>query len=241
MVKNSQQDKAGGFAPPYWISMTQIEQKVSTNRPFKQTRALIRLALNDGWTQKEVADVCRTQQSVVSAWAKGTKLAKEGQLTELLARYGNTLRRQSFRLYWNIDPETGKKHFFRVEGKVIFQHICFDLRRDKSSNKLIKKHPEQRLVVHHQGQDSFRLIDQCRLQFNHDDSLIDNYQEEAIWSSFISEPLTGAQLVQQLDNVGKELLQTHPSDGHALPFLIRQALLQHGFPVEGIEEFPAQW
>lgn len=220
--------------------MTQNEQSTGAKRPFKQTRALIRLALNDGLTQKEIAALCRTQQSIVSAWAKGTKLANEGQLTELLTRYGHTLRRQSFRLYWSIDDETKTKKFYRVEGKVIFQHIFYNLRRETKSGKLHKNNPEVRLIVHHQGQDSFRLVEQNRIPLD-DGLLIDSYQDEAIWNSFIFEPQTGKELVQLIDVSCANMTKKWPSDGHALPFLIRQALLQHGFPVEDIEEYPAQW
>ncbi|ATL91899.1 hypothetical protein CK911_03115 [Aeromonas sp. CU5] len=220
--------------------MTQNEQSTGAKRPFKQTRALIRLALNDGLTQKEIAALCRTQQSIVSAWAKGTKLANEGQLTELLTRYGHTLRRQSFRLYWSIDDETKTKKFYRVEGKVIFQHIFYNLRRETKSGKLHKNNPEVRLIVHHQGQDSFRLVEQNRIPLD-DGLLIDSYQDEAIWNSFIFEPQTGKELVQLIDVSCANMTKKWPSDGHPLPFLIRQALLQHGFPVEGIEEYPAQW
>ena len=220
--------------------MTQNEQSTGAKRPFKQTRALIRLALNDGLTQKEIAALCRTQQSIVSAWAKGTKLANEGQLTELLTRYGHTLRRQSFRLYWSIDDETKTKKFYRVEGKVIFQHIFYNLRRDARSGKQHKINPEERLIVHHQGQDTFRIVSQARIQFN-DGLLLDSHQDDSIWFSSISPPLTCKQLVGHLDKAGTEIASIWPSDGHTLPFLICQALLQHGFPVEGIEEYPAQW
>jgi transcriptional regulator with XRE-family HTH domain len=220
--------------------MTQNEQSTGAKRPFKQTRALIRLALNEGLTQKEIAALCRTQQSIVSAWAKGTKLANEGQLTELLTRYGHTLRRQSFRLYWSIDDETKTKKFYRVEGKVIFQHIFYNLRRETKSGKLRKNNPEVRLIVHHQGQDSFRLVEQNRIPLD-DGLLIDSYQDEAIWNSFIFEPQTGKELVQLIDVSCANMTKKWPSDGHSLPFLIRQALLQHGFQVEDIEEYPAQW
>ncbi|BFU61046.1 MULTISPECIES: hypothetical protein [Rodentibacter] len=44
--------------------------ETNTSKPkkkrFKQTKELVLLALNDGWTQKQIADKCRTQQSVVS-------------------------------------------------------------------------------------------------------------------------------------------------------------------------------
>lgn len=220
--------------------MTHNEQSTGAKRPFKQTRALIRLALNDGLTQKEIAALCRTQQSIVSAWAKGTKLANEGQLTELLTRYGHTLRRQSFRLYWSIDDETKTKKFYRVEGKVIFQHLFDNLRFDPNTDKRCKTCPRERWIVHHQGQDTFRIVSQARIQFN-DGLLLDSHQDDSIWFSSISPPLTCKQLVGHLDKASAEIASTWPSDGHTLPFLIRQALLQHGFPVEGIEEYPAQW
>jgi hypothetical protein len=37
-------------------------------RKFKQTKQLMRLAINNGWSQVRIAEECRTQQSVVSAW-----------------------------------------------------------------------------------------------------------------------------------------------------------------------------
>ncbi|WP_323968781.1 helix-turn-helix domain-containing protein [Aeromonas veronii] len=220
--------------------MTQNEQSTGAKRPFKQTRALIRLALNDGLTQKEIAALCRTQQSIVSAWAKGTKLANEGQLTELLTRYGHTLRRQSFRLYWIIDKTTNTKKFYRIEGKVIFQHLFDNLRFDPNTDKRCKTYPRERWIVHHQGQDNFRVVKQTRFMLQNG-QLLDSYQDEASWHSYIYGRITSKNLVQLVDEVCSELIEKYPSDAHTVPFLIRQALLQHGFQVEDIEEYPAQW
>ncbi|WP_068976956.1 hypothetical protein [Aeromonas sp. EERV15] len=221
--------------------MTQNEQSTGAKRPFKQTRALIRLALNDGLTQKEIAALCRTQQSIVSAWAKGTKLANEGQLTELLTRYGHTLRRQSFRLYWSIDDETKTKKFYRVEGKVIFQHIFYNLRRETKSGKLCKNYPEWRLIVHHHGYDTFTVVWQNRIPMDSGNTLLDSHNEEAVWFSDITPLVSAKRFIQFIDNLSKEPPFDQFSDTLILPFLIRQALLQHGFQVEGIEEYPAQW
>lgn len=68
-------------------------------RRFKETRTLVRLALDDGMTQTEIARICRTQQSTVSAWANGERKAWEKQVEPLLARYGRQLRRSSERVY----------------------------------------------------------------------------------------------------------------------------------------------
>lgn len=220
--------------------MTDQSTTPEQSRPFKQTRALIRLALRDGWTQSKIAKACRTQQSIVSAWASGEKLAKEHQLRQLLEQYGHQLRRQSFRVYWTPKSDTNESQFFRVEGAVVFQHLFWDMRRDGKTGQLKKKFPAHRLVVHHQGQGQFRAISQTRLMFANKD-VLESHDDEAIWSSQIKPVMDGAQLITFIESYASKIMESYPTDGHTLPFLIRQALLQHGFSVEGIEDYPALW
>lgn len=115
-------------------------------RKFKQTKQLVRLALNDGWTQNEIKDACGVQQSIVSGWKSGSKQGTEQQLKPLLEIYGHKLRRNSFRVYWNIDPETNSKHFHKVEGKVILSQAFNDARR--VNHKLDKKIPQLLICTH---------------------------------------------------------------------------------------------
>ena len=129
--------------------------KNARKKPFKLTRQLIRLALNNGWTQSEIAEKCRTQQSTVSAWSKGGKYATETQLMPLLELFGHNLRRNTFRVYWALDSTTQAKTFFRVEGKVVFTEVVFDLK--ESHGKAIQKLPVLKLVVHHQGESTLFL------------------------------------------------------------------------------------
>lgn len=70
-----------------------------SNKPFRQTKKLIRLALDDGWTQKEIAAKARVQQSVVSGWATGKTKAKRHQIEFLLEEYGSQLRKLSSSIY----------------------------------------------------------------------------------------------------------------------------------------------
>ena len=98
-------------------------------RKFKQTKQLVRLAINDGWSQVDIAEKCRTQQSIVSAWSKGSKQGTEQQLKPLLEQYGYKLRRNSFKVYWSIDSESQTKVFHKVEGKVILNQAFYDARR----------------------------------------------------------------------------------------------------------------
>ena len=210
-----------------------------SKRKFKQTKQLVRLAINDNWSQVEIADACRVQQSIVSAWNKGTKQGTEQQLKPLLEQYGNKLRRNSFRIYWCIDPETNKKIFHRVEGKVVLSQVFNDARR--SGYKLIKKIPQLKLIIHHQGGNKFRLVYQSRLTFQHSNEELESMVEDAIWGSTISEQCELSELLNIIDNYAEKSLAKYPSDANTLPFIARQALLNHGFDIDGVVEYPAVW
>lgn len=165
-------------------------------RKFKQTKQLVRLALNDGWTQNEIKDACRVQQSVVSAWSKGTKHATEELLKPLLEQYGNKLRRNSFRVYWSIDPNTQVKTFYKVEGKVVLNQ-AFSYTK-VSSNYKDKKIPTQKLVIHHQGTNKFRIIFQMRLKTERGFDL-ESTTAESVWNSTITEQADLEKLLKFID------------------------------------------
>ncbi len=83
--------------------------KNAKNKKFRLTRQLVNLALNDEWTQTDIAKACRVHQSIVSGWKNGASNATESQLMPLLEIYGHKLRRNSFRVYWALDPETSNQ------------------------------------------------------------------------------------------------------------------------------------
>lgn len=215
------------------------EGKNAKKKPFKLTRQLIRLALNDGWTQREIAGKCRVQQSIVSAWSKGAKCATEAQLVPLLEIYGHKLERNTFRVYWALNSTTKAKTFFRVEGKVVFAEVVFELK--ESGGKATQKIPVMKLIVHHQGADCFRSVVQHRLVLNSPIKLSVSSAEEAVWSSEVSDQRSSAELIDSFDGYANSLSEKHPYIGLTLPFLLRQALMNHGFPVDGVVDYPAVW
>lgn len=77
-------------------------------KKFKYTRQLVQIALDDGMTQKEIADACRTQQSVVSKWKKGESRGTEEQLASLFKKYGQRLNRTTSRLYRVMDAHDAR-------------------------------------------------------------------------------------------------------------------------------------
>ena len=210
-----------------------------SKRKFKQTKQLVKLALNNGWTQPEIAEACRTQQSVVSGWSKGTKEGTEQQLKPLLEIFGHKLRRNSFRVYWCIDSETKEKTFHKVEGTVTLSQVFYDARR--AGHQLIKKIPTQKITVHHQGANKFRLVYQNRLIFQNSNVELESMVEDAIWSSTISKQYKLPELLKAIDHYADNSLKNSPSDSNTLPFIARQALLNHGFEVDGVVEYPAVW
>lgn len=213
--------------------------KNDKKKPFRLTKELIRLALSDGWTQQEIAEKCRTQQSIVSAWKKGSKLGTEQQLLPLLNIYGHKLRRNTFKMYWNVDSDTEEKIFYRVEGKIIFSQAFCDARR--SSGKILKKIPIYKLVVHHQGKDQFLPILQNRIKFIHTNEELENSVQDVVWASIILDKMNSKELIEFADLYAKEQLINYPSDANALPFLIRQALMNYGFCVDEVVTYPAVW
>ncbi|MFB2650585.1 hypothetical protein [Shewanella mangrovisoli] len=208
-------------------------------RKFKLTKQLVRLAINDGWTQIEIAKACRTHQSIVSHWYKGLDQGTEQQLKPLLEQYGHKLRRNSFRVYWSLDSESEAKVFHKVEGKVILSQAFYDARR--VNYKLQKKVPQHKLTIHHQGDNKFRVVYQSRLRFKHSNAELESTVEDAIWGSQVSEQYELAELLLVIDHYAEKTLAEYPSDAYTLPFILRQSLLNHGFQIDGIVEYPAVW
>lgn len=70
-----------------------------SKKKFSHTRELVKIALDDGMSQTEIARMCRTSQSVVSGWLNGTSRAKMTAIRPLIERYGSRLSRVSAKYY----------------------------------------------------------------------------------------------------------------------------------------------
>ena len=101
---------------------------------FPNTKDLVRIALNDGMTQIEIARRCRSQQSQISKWKSGQLLAERQQLQPLLELYGEKLRRISLKLYQTKHQSEQPARFLRVEGKLVLREQVSERGRFKCSN-----------------------------------------------------------------------------------------------------------
>ena len=217
------------------------------------------MALRDGWTQKLIADTCRTQQSVVSAWKNGASQAKESQLKTLLETFGPRLVRKTFKIYHNFS-ENGEGNYvlkmIKVEGDVVFnfpyrnKSFCMKCSSElKSCSCKIKANnaeriiPTRRLIVHAMGKGNFCLLKQQRLI---KDEFQMRYPETNIFNSIVIGVFTAKELLGEFEIVEKingldEKLDI--AEHLMLRMLSRKSLLEHGYPVESenFEEHLVSW
>lgn len=206
-------------------------------KKFRQTRQLVKLALMDGWTQKKIASVCRTQQSVVSAWARGEKYSTEGILKPLLEIYGSKIRRKSFRVYHCYDGK--KSTYHKVEGTVVFTYTF--TKKEEATPSKHKEIPVYRILIHNQGENNFRIIYQYRPKFEDSKGYIECDYDAGIWFSTISEKLETKSTITHIESHINEKLSDHKSEQLTIPFLIRKSFIERGFLVDGVVEYPATW
>ena len=227
-------------------------------KKYRYTKQLINMALRDGWTQKDIADACRTQQSVVSSWKNGSALAKESQLQKLMEIYGPKLRRRTFKVYHDLmqDSQGGYRiQMIKIEGEVMlsfpyrnkeFCAKCHALASDgtyscRCGSKIRKVFPTRRLLVHSMGRGEFCLVNQHRL-------IKDEYQmqfpETNIFVSRVVGRYEAKELLGCIDgmhNQDSDADEMNQTENLMLQMLARKALLEHGYPIEGIEEHNSAW
>lgn len=125
--------------------------KTKKNDLFPNTKELVRIALNDGMTQIEISQLCRTQQPQVSKWKSGSAVATRQQLEPLLELYGEKLRRTSFKVYQTQHHPSQPAQFARVEGKLILREKFRSTGKTNSPTAL-------RISVHDQKKAGFVLV-----------------------------------------------------------------------------------
>lgn len=224
--------------------MHEATESKPKGKKFKQTKELIQLASNAGWTQKEIADACRVHQSTVSSWKSGKSKAREDQLQKLLDAFGHKLRRKSFRVYWSLCENEGQKEwtFFRVEGRVIMDHTFKSLSTNEKTGKIRRAAARRRLIVHDQGGGQYLLLQLDRFYFSREDQVVEHSVQDAGWIAKVvdSVPMNKNELIDLFDTRYKNLLEESSCEAEALPYLIRQALLYAGESVDDVIDYPAK-
>ena len=210
-------------------------------KKLRLTRSLIKLALNDGWTQKQIASTCRTQQSIVSAWACGEKLATEVQVLPLLKIYGNKIRRLSFKVYHSYNYESKEHIYSKVEGTIIFSYTI--TKENQESRKVINV-PVFKLMIHDQGNGKFCTVVQHRPEINNNrgqKEYLECSHEAGIWFSTIFNKQDTNDVIKKFEDLSEQLQSGYSHESLTLPFLVRKALIENGHSIDSIVEYSATW
>ncbi|MCA9524664.1 MAG: helix-turn-helix transcriptional regulator [Myxococcales bacterium] len=120
-------------------------------RKFRDTRRLIRIALEAGMTQTEIAKLCRTTQSTVSGWANGKTKAFEHQVEPLLDRFGRSLERRRETWYY-VDGPSDEEWALTEEGRAFRQEAdalahLDSLRLRRKVEESVFRRQEQKVLV----------------------------------------------------------------------------------------------
>jgi transcriptional regulator with XRE-family HTH domain len=67
---------------------------------YPYTKEVVNAARKDGMTQTEIAKLCRIQQSIVSGWSKGEKLALIHVIKPLIEKYGTQINKKYSKVYF---------------------------------------------------------------------------------------------------------------------------------------------
>lgn len=238
-----------------------MDSKAEQNKKYRYTKQLINMALRDGWTQTTIAEACRTQQSIVSKWKSGAAQAKQVQLTKLLEIYGPKLRRQSFKIYHSLafDDKENKyqTQMIKVEGSVLlsfpysnaeFCSKCLRISTETAvhggnrchcSSSIKKQLPTKKLIFHTMGHGEFCVVKQQRLIRT---EKLMHFPETSIFISDVIGQWSIKDLLNFVDNeCFNEKEKFDLADKIILQLLLRKALLENGYPVEGVEEHLAAW
>ena len=176
-------------------------------------------------------------QSTVSRWKSGALKAKTHEVRPLLEEFGHKLRRRTSRLYQIQDEADSRIRYVRIEGPMILDEAID--RPPSPINAPARDPARRRLVVHHRGAGRFTIIEQNRIEL--DGKLMRRGDDGADWMSVVYEPVSASDLVTFVEEYAKALPKEAAADARRLPFQVRKALLDHGFPVDGVVVHRASW
>ena len=223
------------------------------NRKCKDTKRLVRIAIEHGMTQSEIAKKARLSGksgSLVSRWRSRPALATNRQMTYLIKEYGDLLKRKSEHLFYSGNNNDMK--FYKLKGELILK---YSVRTIETINRRPVKVALMRVIVIKQH-NTFHLVLQMRYgiqppfcfspssfnQLSHSDN------EEANWATdSISMNLSPTNLVLEVDEYALSLLSSSnllkedfPLSARELRFILRQALLKQGYESDDIIDLASE-
>ncbi|SUI57725.1 Uncharacterised protein [Shewanella baltica] len=230
------------------------EQQV--DRKYKYTKQLVRIAIEHGMTNKEIAKKAGlSDKSVaqVTRWRNGDSLATERQMRFFINEFGDLLKRKVEHLFYGPCDDSGTDlKYYKLNGEILLKYSA---RKQIFVNRRITNVALLRLVILKQNS-QYHLVFQARNGLpehgvhdgNDISSLAHSENEEANWKVLkIYSELDAAELVGIVDQFAEFLLsRENPAkvsfkhSSTTLKYIIRQTLLKHGFKSEDIVDLNAE-
>lgn len=177
---------------------------MANKEKYKLTAKLIRAAINNGMTQKDIANKCRVNQPQVSKWLNGNDKGTVQQLTPIIELFEHEIVRKTSELYYNFDEDSKKHNYYKVIGDIIFKHDIYKYDQNiiRGNKKILEK-----IVIHEKARNVFTLvhskpgvISQDFINTKNITSSVYNSSENIFWSQ-VHEFKEPNSLINYIDNI----------------------------------------
>ncbi|MGI2111264.1 hypothetical protein ACRN9C_18005 [Shewanella frigidimarina] len=226
------------------------------DRKYKYTKQLVRMAIEHGMTNKEIAKKAGlSDKSVaqVTRWRKGDSLATVRQMQFLINEFGDLLKRKMEHLFYC--KEDGVINYFKLSGDIILRHVYKQqlvLNRKQINIGLLRI-----VIIKHS--EKFTLLSQYRMGLEERNrgqnlsssdigKLVQSSSEGANWICYKADKFLNAQeIVKATDSYAKSFLDgsnymriKEYSNHSEIMFLVREQMMNNGFIAEDIFDLDAQ-
>lgn len=225
--------------------MTEQKEKNSKKYPF--TKQLIRLAIENGYTNQRIAVEAGfkpTSTAVVSRWRNGKALATERQMQFFINEFEHLLKRKMEHLFYGETETPNELAYYKIQGEILLSHTLY---YRHNTGKKIQKVGIYRFVIIN-SDNKFHLLYQKRAGLNENAGTIKYALSSATFSNnehanwYLKETykdLTAQELTHQIDLIfdkfekieylRPDMVKIMNDDGRPLKFIVRQLLLKHGY------------
>ncbi len=241
------------------VSKTMTEQKENTKKTYRYTKQLIKLAIENGYTNHDIAEkagLSPKSTALVSRWRNGKALATERQMNFFIKEFEHLLKRKMEHLFYELEEfekdgnTLNKVNYFKISGEIILKHpIRKEVQFDKGNKKnvpfyrivIIKSSNECFYILHQKNEYDFSLMsDNQELHTIHVN--LSHPSENSAWLTIAKDKKTKyEQVIDYIDNFSINSLPTDrrfitiKSDLITLPFILRENMLKLGHTPESIE------
>jgi DNA-binding XRE family transcriptional regulator len=226
------------------------------DRKYKYTKQLVRMAIEHGMTNKEIAKKAGlSDKSVaqVTRWRKGDSLATVRQMQFFINEFGDLLKRKIEHLFCFKDD--GVIKHFKLSGDIILRHVYKE--KVRIDRKDLNVGILRFVIIKHS--EKFTLLSQYRMGLEERDrghrlsgsdigKLVQSSSEGANWVCYKADKFLNAkEIVEATDSYAKSFLDgsnymsiKEHSNHSEIMFLVREQMMKNGFIAEDIFDLDAQ-